>query len=263
MLALTPAMIAAALLSGALIGLFLATFGGGGSVLAAPLLIFAVGVTDPHLAIGTSAAAVAAIALVNLAGHWRAGRVKWPCALTFAGAGFTGSLLGSTLALQVDGRWLLLGFSLAMAAIGLTMLRKPKSEGNADVHLTLRMLLRLAPAGFATGVAAGFFGIGGGFLIVPGLMMAAGMTLSNAAASSLVSVAVFGAATSANYALAGSVDLRLAGLLLAGGAVGGGAGLLVARAMATRIRTARIGFAVMIIGVAIYVAWSAAQQILG
>ena len=93
MIELTPFVILAALLSGAVIGLFLGTFGGGGSVLAAPLLLYAVGVTDPHLAIGTSAAAVAAIALVSLAGHWRAGRVKWPCAALFAVSGFLGSQL--------------------------------------------------------------------------------------------------------------------------------------------------------------------------
>ncbi len=261
MLALTPHVIIAALLSGALVGIFLGTFGGGGSVLAAPLLIFGVGVNDPHLAIGTSAAAVAAIALVSLAGHWRAGRVKWPCATIFAGAGFAGSLLGSTLALQIDGRWLLLAFAGAMAAIGLSMLRKPKSAGNPDVHITPALMLRLAPAGLVTGMVAGFFGIGGGFLIVPGLMLAAGMTLSHAAASSLLSVVVFGAATSANYALAGSVDLRLAGLLLAGGVVGGAIGLVIARALSNRIRTARTGFAGMIILVAAYVGWTAAGQL--
>ena len=94
MIELTTSVIVAALLSGALIGLFLGTFGGGGSVLAAPLLLYAVGVTDPHLAIGTSAAAVAAIALVSLTGHWRAGRVKWPCAIVFALAGIDRKSVG-------------------------------------------------------------------------------------------------------------------------------------------------------------------------
>lgn len=65
MVELTPHIILLALLSGAIVGLFLGTFGGGGSVLAAPLLLYIVGVEDPHVAIGTSAAAVAAIALVS------------------------------------------------------------------------------------------------------------------------------------------------------------------------------------------------------
>ena len=261
MIELTISVIAAALASGAIVGLFLGTFGGGGSVLAAPLLIYLVGVSDPHAAIGTSAAAVAAIALVSLAGHWRAGRVKWPCAAMFAGAGIAGSLIGSAIAIQIDGTWLLLAFAAAMAAIGLSMFRRPKSEGNPDVHITRAMMLRILPLGLITGLAAGFFGIGGGFLIVPGLMLATGMTLSNAAASSLVSVALFGASTSANYALAGHVDIRLVGIVLAGGAVGGMLGVQAAKALAGRAKLARKGFAGLIIAVAGYVGWNAALGI--
>lgn len=257
MIELTLPVLLAAILSGAIVGLFLGTFGGGGSVLAAPLLLYAVGVDDPHLAIGTSAAAVAAIALFSLTGHWREGRVKWPCATVFAIAGFAGSLIGSTLALRVPGDWLLLAFAGAMAAIGLSMLRKPASEGNPDVHITPRLMLRIAPLGLAVGAAAGFFGIGGGFLIVPGLMLATGMTLANATASSLVSVTVFGAATAANYAAHGQVDLRLTGLLLAGGIVGGGLGILVARLLSDRTHLARVAFAGLIIAVAVYVGWKA------
>lgn len=254
---LLPAVMVAALLSGALIGLFLGAFGGGGSVLAAPLLIYAVGVRDPHMAIGTSAAAVAAIAATSLIGHWRAKRVKWPCASVFALAGIAGSIAGAQLALRVDGSWLLLAFAVAMAAIGLSMFRKPKGLGDPDMHITPAIMARIVPLGLATGLAAGFFGIGGGFLIVPGLMMATGMTLSNAMASSLVSVALFGATTSANYAFAGHVDLPLVGLLLAGGALGGAAGVQVARALAGRAALARKGFAAMIVGVAGYVGWNA------
>ena len=77
----------AAALSGAVVGLFLAVFGGGGSVLAAPLLLYFVGIADPHVAIGTSAAGVAVNAMTGLAGHARAGRVTWPCATLFAATG--------------------------------------------------------------------------------------------------------------------------------------------------------------------------------
>jgi uncharacterized protein len=248
MIALGSMAIAATLASGALVGLLLALFGGGGSVLAAPLLLYAVGVTDPHVAIGTASTAVAANAVFNLIGHWRGGRVKWPCAITFALAG---------LAKLVDGQQLLIAFAIAMAAIGLSMLRHPKSEGDPDVHLNAKMMMRLAPLGLLTGLAAGFFGIGGGFLIVPGLMLATGMNMAYATASSLVSVAIFGAATSLNYAVSGLVDWRLAGLLLAGGIAGGIGGLLLSRKLATRQLVLRRAFAVMVILVAIYVAWRA------
>ena len=71
-------MILSALASGAVVGALLGLFGGGGSVLATPLLLYMVGIDDPHVAIGTSAAAVAFSAAVNLFGHGRSGRVKWP-----------------------------------------------------------------------------------------------------------------------------------------------------------------------------------------
>ena len=248
---------AAAVLSGGLVGLLLTVFGGGGSVLATPLLLYVVGVRDPHIAIGTSAAAVAVNALINLIGHGRGGRVKWPCATVFAAAGLAGSFMGSTLAKQIDGERLLLFFSMAMAAIALSMLRRPKNEGDPGVHITWQLTLKLAPLGLLTGLAAGFFGIGGGFLIVPGLMAATGMTLANAAASSLLSVALFGAATSANYAMSGLVDWPVAGLFILGGAAGGWVGLKGAGVLAGRALLARRLFAGLVLLVAGYVAWRA------
>ncbi len=242
---------------GAIVGALLALFGGGGSVLATPLLLYVVGVRDPHVAIGTSAAAVAFNAASNVVGHWRGGRVKWPCASVFAAAGLIGSFLGSSLAKQVEGQRLLLFFAIAMAAIALSMLRRPRSEGDPGVQITWPLVARLAPIGVVTGFAAGFFGIGGGFLIVPGLMLATGMTLSNAAASSLVSVALFGAATSFNYALSGLVDWPIAGLFVVGGLFGGLLGLRGARALAKQAALARRLFAGLILAVAAYVAWRA------
>lgn len=247
----------AAVLSGALVGLLLGVFGGGGSVLATPLLIYAVGVRDPHVAIGTSAAAVAVNALTGLAAQARAGRVKWPCALVFGAAGLAGSLTGAHLAKQMDGGMLLVWFAAAMALIGGSMLLPRRDAGDPAVHLTPKLVLRLAPVGLATGLAAGFFGIGGGFLIVPGLMAATGMTLAHAAASSLVSVALFGAATSASYAASGLVDWGLFVALVAGGGVGVLLAGPLARVLAGRADLARRIFALMVIAVAGYVAWRA------
>lgn len=249
--------VATTLASGALVGALLGLFGGGGSVLATPLLLYVIGVRDPHVAIGTSAAAVAVNAVANLAGHWRGGRVKWPCASVFATAGLLGSFLGSSVAKLIDGQRLLLFFALAMAAIAVSMMRRPRSEGDPDVHITWPLVRRLAPLGVMTGAAAGFFGIGGGFLIVPGLMAATGMTLANAAASSLVSVALFGAATSFNYALSGWVDWKIAGLFVLGGALGGVVGVKGATLLADRALLARRLFAALVLIVAAYVAWRA------
>jgi uncharacterized membrane protein YfcA len=248
----------AAILSGALVGLLLGVFGGGGSVLATPLLLYVVGVRDPHVAIGTSAAAVAVNALTGLAAQAKAGRVKWPCALVFGTAGLAGSLIGAHLAKQIDGQTLLLWFAGAMALIGGSMLLPKKNAGDPDVRLDAQRTFRLAPLGLGTGLAAGFFGIGGGFLIVPGLMAATGMTLAHAAASSLVSVALFGAATSASYAASGLIDWGLFAALVAGGGLGVLAGGPIARRLEGRADVARRIFAVMVVAVAAYVAIRAA-----
>ena len=247
----------AAIIGGAVIGLLLSVFGGGGSVLATPLLLYIVGVRDPHIAIGTSAAAVAVNAAVGLFVQARAGRVKWPCAFVFGGAGLTGSLIGAHFAKQIDGSQLLIWFALAMALVGGSMLIPRKADGDAGVRLTTALTFKLAPAGAVTGLAAGFFGIGGGFLIVPGLMAATGMTLANASASSLVSVALFGAATSASYAVSGLVNWPVFAALIGGGAVGSLIAVPVGRVLADRAAIARSAFAVMVLATAAYVAWRA------
>jgi len=249
--------LAAAALSGTVVALLLTVFGGGGSVLATPLLFFFVGMRDPHLAIGTSAAAVAVNAAMGLATQARAGRVKWPCALVFSAAGLAGSLIGAALAKKMDGAQLLVWFAAAMAMIGLSMLRAVRSEGDPDVHLGPALVLRLAPAGLITGFAAGFFGIGGGFLIVPGLMAASGMTLAHAAATSLVSVTLFAAATSGSYAASHLVDWTVFAAMVAGGSLGVVMGVPVARRLAQHAAIARRVFAMLILATSAYVGYRA------
>ena len=95
MIAMSFAQLVLGVGSGALIGFSLGLIGGGGSILAVPLLLYVVGVPSPHIAIGTTAAAVAANATANLINHGRAGTVKWPCAILFAGAGVLGAAAGS------------------------------------------------------------------------------------------------------------------------------------------------------------------------
>src|SRR5882757_5176703 len=108
------AMISAAVASGALVGFSLGLVGGGGSILAVPLLLYVVGVAEPHVAIGTSALAVSVSAFVNFAGHCRAGTVKWSCAALFAGPGVMGAAIGSTLGKLIEGQRLLFLFALVM-----------------------------------------------------------------------------------------------------------------------------------------------------
>ncbi|MGV9010816.1 MAG: sulfite exporter TauE/SafE family protein [Brevundimonas sp.] len=240
--------------SGLVVSLLLTVFGGGGSVLAVPLLLYVVGVRDPHVAIGASAAGVSLNALTALVGQARAGRVRWPCASLFAVFGIVGALAGSTLAKSIDGHSLLIFFAGAMAVVGLAMLRPARSEGSIAVRLNRGMAPALAFSGAGVGAASGFFGIGGGFLIVPGLMAATGMTLAMAQASSLVSVAAFGATTALNYAVSGLIDWPIVGAMAVGGLAGTAIGQPLAHRLSTRAPLARRLFAGLILIVAVYVA---------
>ncbi|MCW5724157.1 MAG: sulfite exporter TauE/SafE family protein [Maricaulaceae bacterium] len=245
-------------LSGGLVGFVLGLIGGGGSILAVPLLVYVVGVREPHVAIGTGAVAVAASAALSLISHARAGTVKWRCALVFAAAGAAGALIGAELGKRTDGQVLLALFGVLMIAVGASMLRPRKAGENAEVQLTLQAAPRLLPplvaSGLLVGGLSGFFGIGGGFLIVPGLIAATAMPLLNAVGSSLVSVTSFGAATAGSYAAAGLVDWKIAALFIAGGAAGGVIGTLVSKKLAAKKRALAIVFAAIVITVGLFVA---------
>ncbi|MDF8333991.1 sulfite exporter TauE/SafE family protein [Novosphingobium cyanobacteriorum] len=254
------ATILAALASGALIGFILALVGGGGSILAVPLLIYFVKIGSPHAAIGTAAFAVTVNALASLAGHARAGRVKWRCAAVFAAAGVLGAALGAELGKAVDGKRLLALFGLLMIGVGLSMLRQRKSAEAPDVRLTrtsaATLLPRLVPIGLAVGFAAGFFGIGGGFLIVPGLIAATGMPLTIAVGTSLVVVSALGLTTATSYALSGLLDWPVTAVLIAGGVVGTALGMFAGKLLSERKRLLEQGFAAVVIAVGAYVSLS-------
>ncbi len=244
-----------AILSGSFVGFSLGLIGGGGSILAVPLLLYAVGVTDPHVAIGTSALAVAASAFASLAQHARSGTVKWPCAIVMAAAGVAGAFLGSTIGKAVSGDKLLILFALVMIIVSISMARGRSSAGDPAVRLTGRIAARLAVIGFVVGTVSGFFGIGGGFLIVPGIMLGSGMPILNAIGSSLFSVGMFGVTTAANYAWSGLIDWTVAGLFIAGGVAGGFAGMKAAVYVARRRGVLERVFASVILMVAIYMLW--------
>ncbi len=239
-------------LSGSLVGFTLGLIGGGGSVLAVPLLLYVVGVPNPHVAIGTGALAVAANAFLNLAQHARAGTVKWPCAATFAAAGVIGALAGSTAGKAVNGGGLLFLFALVMVVVGVSMLRGRRGDGDPEVRINKTIAARLIGIGFLTGAISGFFGIGGGFLIVPGLLLGSGMAVINAIGSSLFSVGTFGLATAANYAMSGLVDWTVAGLFIVGGVAGGFLGMKAAVRLSARKGTLTRVFAGVLFAVAAY-----------
>jgi uncharacterized protein len=238
--------------SGALVGFSLGLVGGGGSILAVPLMVYLVGVPDPHVAIGTSALAVAANAAVNLSNHARGGTVRWSCALTFAAAGIIGALIASIFGKMLDGQKLLALFAVLMLVIAALMLKTRARAGLPDVKMDMTNMPAIVGLGLATGTLSGFFGIGGGFLIVPALMLATGMSIMNAVSSSLVVVTAFGLTTAASYAWSGLISWGLAGLFIAGGVAGGLIGTRSARLLAARRGALNTMFAAVIVAVALY-----------
>ena len=244
-----------AVLSGAAVGLVLALIGGGGSILAMPALLYVVGIANPHVAIGTSAMAVSVNAFANLISHARRGNVKWPCAVAFAGAGVIGAALGAAAGKLVDAAVLLPLFALVMIAIGVSMLRRRSDAGDIEVRLSLENAPKILAAGLVVGALSGFFGIGGGFLIVPGLIASSGMTMLHAIGSSLFSVGAFGATTAVSYALDDLIDWRIATLFIAGGVAGGLLGAALSSRLAGYKGALTHVFAGITFAVAAYMLW--------
>ena len=241
-------------LSGGLVGFILGLIGGGGSILSVPLMVYVVGVASPHVAIGTSALAVAANAFAGLMNHARKGAVKWPCGLVFSAAGVAGALAGSTVGKNFDGQKLLFLFALLMIVVAVLMLRGKGRISDPGVQLSKDNAPRLVGTGAATGLLSGFFGIGGGFLIVPSLLASTRMPIINAVATSLVAVTAFGIATAANYALSGLVDWGLALVFIGGGVIGTLLGAALSRKLASGMALTRI-FAAVVIATALYMLW--------
>ncbi|HEX7781748.1 MAG TPA: sulfite exporter TauE/SafE family protein [Sphingobium sp.] len=248
-------------LSGSLVGFTLGLAGGGGSILAVPLMVYLVGVPSAHVAIGTSAVAVAANAATGLLGHARAGTVKWRCGGMYAAAGVVGALAGSTAGKAFDGGRLLFLFALVMIIVGIAMIRGRKEQGVPGAQCNRENAPKVLGFGLATGLFSGFFGIGGGFLIVPGLIGSTRMPVLNAVGTSLVAVAAFGLTTALNYALSGLVDWPLAGVFMAGGVAGGLLGILAARRLSESRGALTTVFAVLIFVVAAYMLWKGAGEV--
>ena len=246
---------------GALVGFSLALVGGGGSILAVPILVYLVGIRDPHMAIGTSAAGVAANALIGLAAKARAGLVKWRCGLLFAAAGIGGAAIGSIAGKAFDGQALLALFATLMIIVGILMLRRGEAHGDPHVVLGRENAAKLIIYGFGTGVLSGFFGIGGGFLIVPGLIAATGMPIFNAMATSLVAVSSFGITTGASYAISGLIIWQVAAAFIAGGFAGSLLGGRLASHLASKRGALIRLFAGLIFAVAAYMLWQSVPRL--
>jgi uncharacterized membrane protein YfcA len=250
----------AAVGSGGIVGFMLGLLGGGGSILATPFLLYVVGVSQPHIAIGTGALAVSVNAFANFASHATKGKIWWRCAAVFAAIGSIGALAGSSLGKAMDGTQLLFLFGIVMIVIASLMLRGQKASQAAPRRVDARMCLTTTAVALVSGLASGFFGIGGGFLIVPGLMVATGMPMISAVGSSLLAVGAFGLATAINYAASGLVNWGLAAQFIGGGVVGGVAGMMLATRLSVYKNLLNRLFAMLIYAVAAYILYKSSSE---
>lgn len=250
-------------LSGIAVGFTLGLVGGGGSILAVPLMVYVVGVKSPHVAIGTSALAVAANALAGLANHARNGNVNWRCGGTFATAGVMGALAGSTAGKAMDGQSLLFLFALLMIVVAVAMFRGRADDGPEGVTCNRDNAGKVVSYGFGTGALSGFFGIGGGFLIVPALVASTSMAVYRAIGTSLVAVAAFGIATAASYAFSGLIDWWLAAAFIVGGMLGTIGGTAASRRLSAQKGRLNTLFSGLILAVALYMLARSAMAVAG
>lgn len=175
--------LAATLVAAVAIGLLLGLLGGGGSILTLPVLVYLAG-QQPQPAIAASLFVVGVTSAVALVPHARARRVQWRTGLVFGTAGLSGAYAGGRLASHLPAGLLLAGFGLLIATAAIIMIRScQRSLGGAARTSRLPVLLGL---GAAVGLITGTVGAGGGFVIVPVLVLLAGLTMTTAVGTSLL-----------------------------------------------------------------------------
>ncbi len=259
-----------AIISGVAVGFSLGLIGGGGSILAVPLFIYFVGIHYPHLAIGTTALAVGITAYINFAQHLKKKNANIKLGGVFALVGIIGVLIGSTLGLIIKGGELLFFFSMLMIVIGIYMyISKCRAVPDEDCKELAKQTKYGKVSGYSliVGFASGFFGIGGGFLIVPGLLASSKIKISMAIGTSLLAVGTFGIVTAIRYAIVspglqyvsagmiGDVLFLVAIVYVIGGIFGGYLGTKLSVSLGSKKGTLRKVFSMIIILVGIYVAY--------
>jgi uncharacterized membrane protein YfcA len=258
---------------GFLIGGLLGALGGGGSVLAVPVLVFIAG-QEPSAATTTSLLVVGAASVVGAVGHHRQGRVRIGPGLLFGSTGIGGSVAGSALNRRLDGDVLLLAFSalvliaawrIVTGCLSCARVGEPGAAGgdaNPAVAAVTRTPRRRRPAmvaaGTFVGLLTGLFGVGGGFVIVPTLTLVLGFAMPEAIGTSLVVIAV-NTAFALAARLGGPIDWGTS-VLFAAAAI---PGVAVGTRVADRLDAAALQrlFAALLVAVALYTGGRAAAGI--
>jgi uncharacterized membrane protein YfcA len=245
---------------GLAIGLLLGLVGGGGSFVAVPVLVYVLD-QDVKVATTTSLLVVGVSALVGGLSHARAGHVRWRAALAFGAAAIVGALAGTAFNRAADPDLIIALFALVLAVAAYFMARGRGLHPHGTPESRAGLVLRVAPAGLGLGVLTGFFGVGGGFVILPALVLLLALPLDAAVGTSLVVIANTSAVALLAHLASGPVDWALASTLTLSAVVGALAGTrLGERVSDERLRQ---GFAVLLALLACFLAGASAVALLG
>ncbi len=260
------------ILFGTFVGFALGLTGGGGSLLAVPLLVYGLAIA-PREAFGVSLAAVGATALIGVVPRIRTGQVEVGTGVVFAVAGMLGAPLGTWVSGMIPETVLLTLFSVLMLVVAWRMWNKSKAQNaetaqaasetdargptcqrttDGKLRLTSRCAMLLAVAGLTTGFLSGMFGVGGGFVIVPALVLFSAMPIKKAVATSLLVIVLVSISGVASHFAAGrGISLEVTGLFVLGGVIGMSLGGLVSKRLPAPLL--QKVFATGIVAVAIFI----------
>ncbi|WP_216695872.1 sulfite exporter TauE/SafE family protein [Dietzia psychralcaliphila] len=229
-----------------LVGLSLGLLGGGGSILVVPLLTY-IGGLDPKEAIATSLFVVGATSLVSLIGHARKGNVQWRTGLIFGAAGMVGAFLGGLAGGYIPGTVLMIGFAIMMIATAGAMIKGRKDrDGQSNDHH--HPLWRILLDGLVVGAATGLVGAGGGFLVVPALVLLAGLPMTAAVGTSLLVIAMKSFAGLGGYLTSTSLDWPLVAAVTTAAIAGSFAGIRLTSVVPEKALRKGFGFFVLLMG---------------
>lgn len=255
---------------GLLVGVALGGLGGGGSILTVPALVYLLG-QDAAAAITGSLVIVGASSIMGVIPHWRAGHVRVAQGLIFGSLGIAGSYVGTKLSVLVPSDVLLTAFAALMLAVALLMWRRRAAAGGTNhvanppggrTHLTVGAVTRLVTAATGVSLLTGFFGVGGGFAIVPTLVLVLGFTMPTAIGTSLLVISIntasaffarFGSGLELDWVVIGAFS----GFAIAGSLLGA---RIARRSDPSRLTTA---FTILLVVIAGYIAATTIPALLG
>lgn len=252
------------IIAGLLVGLLVGGLGGGGAILTVPVLVFAFG-QSAHEATTSSLVIVGLSAFIGLWPHQRQGNVQWGQGVLFGLIGIVGSFIGTQAARGISGPWLMTLFAALLVVVAVLMIRKALTSAQ-DVeceahplrdgagHLDRTAAAKVAVTATGVGLLTGFFGVGGGFAIVPALILALGYCMPFAVGTSLVVIAINSVTAYALHASSGSsVDWSIVGPFALAAIVGALSGGNVMSRIPKKYL--QLGFAAFLILVSLYTAY--------